>query len=139
MPDWIRETPAKWDSDKQRVLGGLSPTLFGLGAPASGDALADEWWRVEEDGRVVGYGRLDDTWGDAEVLVLVDPQWRGTGLGAFILERLEHEAASRQLNYVYNVVPRGHPEPEAVTGWLAGRGFAPNDVGELRKQVGALH
>ena len=94
------------------MLGGLSPTLFGLGVPAPGDALADEWWRVEEDGRVVGYGRLDDTWGDAEVLVLVDPQWRGTGLGAFILERLEHEAASRRLTTSATSCRAATPSPK---------------------------
>ncbi|HXV94399.1 MAG TPA: hypothetical protein VD813_13925, partial [Pseudonocardia sp.] len=63
MFDWIPETPARWDADKQRVLGDLPPALFGLGRPSVGDPLADEWWRVEEDGAVVGYGRLDDTWG----------------------------------------------------------------------------
>ena len=136
MPDWIRETPARWDADKLRVLGDLPPKLFGFGSPVDGDALGDEWWRVEDGGRVVGYGRLDDTWGDAEILVLVGPEQRQSGIGAFILDRLEHEAASRHLNYIYNVVPDGHPDPEAVTGFLAGRGFTANDVGELRKRVG---
>jgi GNAT superfamily N-acetyltransferase len=132
---WVRETPAHWDADKQRVLGGLAPALFGFGSPADGDPLADEWWRVENGGRVLGYGRLDDTWGDAEILVLVDPEQRRAGLGAFILEHLEREASSRHLHYIYNVVPAGHPDPETVTAWLAGRGFAPNDVGELRKKI----
>jgi GNAT superfamily N-acetyltransferase len=134
---WVRDTPAHWDADKQRVLGDLPPELFGFGSPAHGDVLGDEWWRVEDGDRVVGYGRLDDTWGDAEILVLVDPQRRGSGVGAFILERLEHEAAARHLNYIYNVVPDRHPDPEPVTGWLSAHGFVPNDVGELRKQVPA--
>ena len=69
--EWVRETPARWDASKADVLGELSPELFGLGRPADGDALADEWWRVEQDGEVLGYGRLDETWGDAEVLMLV--------------------------------------------------------------------
>ncbi|MHA6796384.1 GNAT family N-acetyltransferase [Pseudonocardia bannensis] len=132
---WIRETPATWDADKTRVLGGLAPGLFGFGSPSEGDALGDEWWRVEEDGRVVGYGRLDDSWGDAEILVLVDPERRSSGIGSFILGHLEREAGERHLNYIYNVVPRGHPDPESVTSWLAARGFTPNDVGELRKRV----
>lgn len=59
---WVRETPAHWDADKERVLGGLAPELFGFGTPREGDALGDEWWRVEDGDRVVGYGRLDDTW-----------------------------------------------------------------------------
>ena len=57
---------------------------------------------------VFGYGRLDDTWGDAEILVLVEPERRGSGVGAFILDHLEQEAAERHLNYIYNVVPHGH-------------------------------
>ncbi|NMH99639.1 GNAT family N-acetyltransferase [Pseudonocardia acidicola] len=132
---WIRETPARWDADKTRVLGGLDPALFGFGSPTDGDALGDEWWRVEDGGRVLGYGRLDDTWGDAEILVLVEPERRGSGVGAFILDHLEQEAAERHLNYIYNVVPHGHPDPEPVTTWLTAHGFAPNDVGELRKRV----
>ena len=133
--EWIRETPARWDPDKERVLGGLGPELFGLGAPTDGDALADEWWRAEAGGRVVGYGRLDDTWGDAEILVLVAPEDRRTGVGRFILERLEREAATRGLAYIYNVVPAGHPDPESVTDWLAAHGFSPTSAGELRKKV----
>jgi GNAT superfamily N-acetyltransferase len=132
---WVRETPAHWDADKERVLRGLAPALFGFGTPGEGDSLGDEWWRVEDGDRVVGYGRLDDTWGDAEILVLVDPERRRSGVGAFILERLEQEASARHLNYIYNVVPTAHPDPETVTGWLAGRGFTPNAVGELRKKV----
>jgi N-acetylglutamate synthase-like GNAT family acetyltransferase len=135
VPDWIRETPAHWDDAKARVLGDLAPALFGFGSPTSGDSLADEWWRAEQDGAVLGYGRLDDTWGDAEILVLVDPGRRRSGVGAFILDRLEHEASSRHLNYIYNVVPDRHPDPETVTDWLVAQGFTPNDVGELRKKV----
>ena len=133
--DWVRETPARWDATKAAVLGELAPELFGLGTPAEGDALADEWWRVEQDGEVLGYGRLDETWGDAEILLLVAEKRRAGGVGGFILEQLEREAAARHVNYVYNVVPQQHPDPESVTGWLAARGFAANDVGELRKQV----
>jgi GNAT superfamily N-acetyltransferase len=134
-PEWIRETPARWDADKQRVLGGLAPALFGLGTPAHGDGLADEWWRAEAEGRVLGYGRLDDTWGDAEILVLVAPAERRSGVGTAILEHLEREAAARGLAYIYNVVPAGHPDPESVTGWLIAHGFSPTGVGELRKKV----
>ena len=133
--EWVRETPARWDEAKAAVLGELSPELFGLGRPAAGDPLADEWWRVEQDGEVLGYGRLDDTWGDAEVLLLVTPDRRASGIGSFILTHLEREATARHVNYIYNVVPQRHPDPETVMGWLAARGFQPNDVGELRKQV----
>ena len=90
---WVREAPACWDEDKAQVLDGLAPALFGLGTPAPGDPLGDEWWRVEDPaGRVLAYGRLDDTWGDAEILVLVAPPYRRTGVGGFVLGRLEAEA-----------------------------------------------
>lgn len=136
--EWIRETPASWDEHKAAVLDGLEPALFGLGTPAPGDALGDEWWRVQDgSGTVLGYGRLDDTWGDAEILVLVAPGHRRTGVGGFVLSHLEQEAGRRRLNYIYNVVPRHHPSPEPVTEWLRAQGFVPNDVGELRKQVPA--
>ncbi|MEQ3554245.1 GNAT family N-acetyltransferase [Pseudonocardia nematodicida] len=136
--EWIPETPASWDDGKATVLSGLDPALFGLGSPGDGDPLGDEWWRVEDGaGRTVGYGRLDGSWGDAEILVLVHPDVRRSGVGSFVLSHLEAEAGRRRLNYVYNVVPHGHPDPEQVTGWLTAHGFAPNDVGELRKQIPA--
>jgi N-acetylglutamate synthase-like GNAT family acetyltransferase len=136
--EWVRETPATWDEDKAGVLGGLDPALFGLGDPQDGDSLGDEWWRVEDSsGEVVGYGRLDDTWGDAEILVLVAPDHRLIGVGGFVVSQLEAEASRRGLNYIYNVVPDGHPDPEQVSGWLAAHGFERNDVGELRKKVAA--
>lgn len=135
MTEWIRETPSRWDAGKRAVLGDLRPALFGFGDPDDGDALGDEWWRAEDGGDVVGYGRLDDTWGDAEILVLVSPGRRGSGVGSFILDRLEHEASTRHLNYIYNVVPVGHPTAETVTAWLQARGFAPTEAGELRKRL----
>lgn len=140
--EWIPETPATWDTRKAGVLGVLDPALFGLGRPESGDALGDEWWRVEDgDGRTVAYGRLDESWGDAEILVLVHPEARRTGVGSFVLSRLEDEAGRRGLSYIYNVVPHAHPDPEQVTDWLATHGFVGNDVGELRKRVpaGVVH
>ena len=133
--DWVRETPARWDKTKADVLGELSPELFGLGRPTEGDALADEWWRVEDDGEVLGYGRLDDTWGDAEILMLVAPERRASGIGSFILSRLEAEAAARDVNYIYNVVPQRHPDPESVTDFLTAHGFEPTEIGELRKRI----
>ncbi|PVZ05836.1 GNAT family N-acetyltransferase [Actinomycetospora cinnamomea] len=133
---WIAEHEPRWDQDKAAALGDLPPTLFGLGHPEVGRPLGDTWWRVEDDdGRAVGYGRLDDTWGDAEILIIAAPAVRGTGVGRFVLEHLEREAAARQLNYVYNVVPTRHPDGDGVRTWLAAHGFAATEVGELRKRV----
>jgi GNAT superfamily N-acetyltransferase len=133
---WIAEHEPRWDTDKAAAFGELPTTLFGLGRPEEGRPLGDAWWRVEDDaGAALGYGRLDDTWGDAEILIVTAPGARGSGVGAFVLENLEREAASRQLNYVYNVVPTRHPDGEGVRAWLTARGFAATDVGELRKRV----
>ena len=128
--EWVRETPARWDEAKAAVLGELSPELFGLGRPAAGDPLADEWWRVEQDGEVLGYGRLDDTWGDAEVLLLVTPDRRASGIGSFILTHLEREATARHVNYIYNVVPQRHPDvrPERHTAAPTAASVLPRTV-----------
>jgi GNAT superfamily N-acetyltransferase len=82
----------------------------------------------------VGYGWLDSEWGDAEVTFLVAPGHRGAGIGAFILDRLEAEAAARGLNYIYNVVPPASPDPGWVTAWLTGHGFVAGG-GDLRRRV----
>ncbi|MFC5138101.1 GNAT family N-acetyltransferase [Actinomycetospora rhizophila] len=133
---WIAEQDPRWDQDKAAALGDLPPTLFGLGHPEVGRPLGDAWWRVEDGGgSPIGYGRLDDTWGDAEILIIAAPAARGSGVGVFVLENLEREAAARQLNYVYNVVPTRHPYGESVRSWLTSRGFTATEVGELRKKV----
>ena len=102
---------------------------------AAGDLAPGEWFRVEDGGTVVGYGWMDCTWGDAEILLAVDPAARGRGVGTFILDRLEEEAASRGLNYLYNSVRPGHPERESVTRWLTARRFAPAGDGLLKRRV----
>jgi len=56
---------------------------------------------------------------------MVAPGRRGRGVGAFILERLEDEAAARGLNYIYNVVPATHPHGAWIRNWLATHGFPP--------------
>jgi GNAT superfamily N-acetyltransferase len=97
--------------------------------------VADEWWQVTgDDGQVAGYGWLDSEWGDAQITFWVNPARRDAGVGEFILDRLEDEAAARGLNYIYNVVPASHPDPDWITGWLTRRGFVPG-TGDLRRQV----
>lgn len=132
---WVRETPARWDGAKAAVFGELDPGLFGIERADLDAPLGDEWWRVEDGTGVLGYGRLDESWGDAEILIVVGADGHGRGVGAFILDRLQHEAATRHLNYVYNVVPAGHPERGRVAAWLRRRGFTENTDGELRKRV----
>ena len=99
----------------------------GLDPPAPGAAIADEWWQVTgDDGKVAGYGWLDSEWGDAQITFWVDPARRGEGIGDFIVDHLEAEAAARGLNYIYNVVPASHPDPGLDDGvadppWLRPR------------------
>jgi GNAT superfamily N-acetyltransferase len=93
------------------------------------------WRRVTDDDRiVVGYGWLDSEWGDARIALLVDRARRGAGIGNFILDRLEDEAAERGLNYIYNVVPDTHPDAARMRRWLTERGFT-HGTGDLRRHV----
>ena len=76
-------------------------------------------------------------WGDAQITFLGRARPAGApGIGGFILDRLEDEAAARGLNYIYNVVPASHPDPDRITGWLTRRGFVAG-TGDLRRQVSA--
>jgi GNAT superfamily N-acetyltransferase len=120
---WTKEDTPHWDADKQRLFGPDELAAVGFHEPAPGAAIADEWWRVTDDhGIVVGYGWLDSEWGDAQISFLVDRARRGAGIGNFILDRLEDEAAERGLNYIYNVVRRpGHPPRLSPDDALADR------------------
>jgi N-acetylglutamate synthase-like GNAT family acetyltransferase len=133
---WTKEDAPRWDADKQRLFGADELAAVGFDEPATGAALADEWWQVtDDDGSVLGYGWLDSEWGDAEITFVVGSGNRGRGVGAFILDRLEAEAAERGLNYIYNVVPDSHPNRAWMTHWLTLHGFFPSASGELRRQV----
>jgi N-acetylglutamate synthase-like GNAT family acetyltransferase len=132
---WVRDDDPRWDADRERVLGTVGPDVFpGLGRDP-GQRLPGDWWRVEDGDRVVGYGWLDDVWGDAEILLAIEQPARGTGAGSFALARLEDEARARGLNYVLNVVRDTHPERAAVTDWFLAHGFTGTEDGALRKQV----
>jgi GNAT superfamily N-acetyltransferase len=132
---WIREDAPCWDADKQRLFGEAELAATALNPPAPGAVVADEWWHVADAaGVIVGYGWLDSEWGDAEVTFVVAPDRRGEGIGEFIIDHLEAEAAARGLNYIYNVVPATSPNPEWVTAWLVGQGFVVGD-GDLRRRV----
>ncbi|WP_157936933.1 GNAT family N-acetyltransferase [Geodermatophilus chilensis] len=133
---WVHEHDARWDADRERLFATVPDGVFPTASRRPGERLSSDWWRVEQDGRVVGYGWLDDVWGDAEILLAVDGGARGRGVGSFALARLEEEAAARGLNYVLNVVRDTHPERDAVTAWFRRHGFTATDDGRLRKQVG---
>ncbi|NIM00083.1 MAG: hypothetical protein GTN89_03960, partial [Acidobacteria bacterium] len=78
---WIAENPPHWDENKQRVIGGAPEGIFDLGDHEPGALIPGEWWRVEDDGGVAGYGWMDCTWGDAEILLAVAPGRQGGGVG----------------------------------------------------------
>lgn len=132
---WVHEPDPRWDADRERVFSTVPPGVFRAVVRPAGERLPGDWWRVLDGDRVVGYGWLDDVWGDAEILLAVEEGARGTGAGRFMLERLEDEAAARGLNYVMNVVHDTHPERDAVTAWFLAHGFAGTEDGQLRKRV----
>ena len=139
---WTHEDSPTWDADKQRVIGSAPEGALDLSC-ADGDALPGDWWSAcTSDGAVVGYGWLDATWGgDAEILLAVDAASQQQGVGSFVIDRLEHEAASRGLNYVYNTVRVSHPGRDDLHDWLAVRGYRGSTGGQgdttLRKRVGS--
>lgn len=134
--DWIHEATPSWDAGKDRIIGGAPEGIFRLDNYKAQGIIPGEWWRVERDGRVVGYGWMDANFGDAEILLAVDPAAQGVGVGAFILEQLAQEAARHGLNYMYNVVSSRHPRRDAVTRWLIEQGFErSHDDESLRRRV----
>lgn len=134
---WVRDEDPVWDNDKRRIIGGAPDGAFVLPF-REGDELPGEWWSAREggaDGAVVGYGRLDISWGgDAEILLAVDRSAQQRGIGSFVLASLEAEAERRGINYVYNVI-RDHAQREYVHDWLVVRGFRGAIDGDLRKRV----
>src|SRR6516165_6621996 len=132
---WTKEDSPRWDADKQRLFGPAELAAVGLPAPAPGEPVADEWWRVTDGVEVAGYGWLDSEWSDARITFFVAPGQRGRGVGDFILEHLEAEAAARGLNYIYNIVPETHPDGPRLTNWLSSHGFREASRGQLRRRV----
>lgn len=133
--DWSHENPARWDADKARVLADAPGVLDG--DYADGQLVPGEWWRVSRDGVVIGYGWMDVTWGYAPILLVVAASERDSGVGGWIVDRLQEEARSRGLAYIFNVVPASVPDPEAVASWLLAHGFesSQSDGRMLRRKV----
>ena len=134
--NWSQEAHPVWDEDKRRIIGGAPSGALDIGYPP-GAELPGDWFAASEGDRVLGYGWMDSTWGgDTEILLAVDPAEQGRGVGSFILERLEREAAARGFNYVYNTVRPGHPHRDTVHDWLLVRGYRGNEQdASLRKRV----
>lgn len=134
---WIQESLPTWDAAKARIVGGAGVNVFepSLVDRSEGTLLPSDWWRVVVDGKTVGYGWMDVTWGDAEMGLAVDPEFQRRGIGTFILDRLEVEAAVRGINYLYNVVRSSHPQLDDVTGWLKSRRFTASEDGKLLRTV----
>ena len=132
--EWIQESPPHWDAEKQRII----PDVLSI-TKKDGEIVEGAWWRVEEEGQVVGYGWMESTFGDAEILLAVDESSRGHGVGTFILDQLEKEAHKQGLNYLYNVVPKKHPDKDKVSQWLQKRKFVPSgeDGETLKRSVAA--
>jgi GNAT superfamily N-acetyltransferase len=128
---WIRELPAHMDENKQAILRSAGEGVFHLARMPKLALLPGDWWRVTEGPKVLGYGWMDTSWGDAEILLAVDPAAQKKGVGKFILDRLEAEAIERGLNRLYNVIPARHPEPEKLRAWLMKHGFVASGEGAL--------
>ncbi len=132
---WTRENPPHWDEHKAEIVGGAPRGIFDLPHYKQGDVLPGEWWRVEDDSGVVGYGWMDTVWGDAEILLAVTPDRQKQGVGSFILDHLEEEARARGLNHLYNSVRPSHPERARITRWLESRHFKPSGDGVVLRRV----
>lgn len=135
---WIPEPSPTWDADKNRIVGEAPAGVFDdtyttleVGDPAPGD-----WWRVEADGAVAGYGWMDVVWGDAEILVATAPEARGKGVGSFALAQLGKEAAGRGIGYVCNIVRPTHPAADDLRRLLHRNGFQDAEDGRLKKRSG---
>lgn len=132
---WTREEAPVWDADKARIIGGAPEGAF-TASFSDGEGLPGEWWSARDGDGVVGYGRLDLTWGgDAEILLAVSPDRQESGVGSFILDRLDEEAERRGVNYIHNRI-REHSRRDLVHDWLVVRGFRGPVDGDLRRRVG---
>ena len=81
---WIRELPAHMDESKLAVLRAAGEGVFHAARSPRLALLPGDWWRVTDGKKILGYGWMDTSWGDAEILlgsipmedmdVLIDPR-----------------------------------------------------------------
>lgn len=136
MPNWRPEPqPVPYDDVKKAFFSSLQPGVVRVN-PA-GSYLPGTWWKLEESGATLGYGWMDVTWGDAQILLAVAPDARRGGHGKTILQKLEHEAHEAGLAYMFNTIPSDHPDPDGVRAFLTENGFEASglDSNMLRKRV----
>jgi N-acetylglutamate synthase-like GNAT family acetyltransferase len=135
---WTRESNPHWDEAKAAIVGDAPEGIFDTRYRdlKSGESAPGEWWKVEADGDVVGFGWMDVVWGDAEILVATAANARGKGVGAFIMENLSREAKAKGLAYVYNVVRPNHPDKDKMGPWLSKLGFSEQADGRWTKAAG---
>lgn len=133
---WEREARPVWDAEKASIAASAPDGALALDF-AAGAELPGDWFVAKDGDAVVGFGILDTTWGgDAEITLVVDGARQGQGVGSFVMDRLEQEARSRGINYVYNTVRDAHPNRDEVHDWLVVRGYWGNERdASLRKRV----
>ena len=135
---WVKDDDPRWDADRERVFATVPDGVFRPSCPAAAASGCPATGGGSEAGRrVVGYGWLDDVWGDAEILLAVEDGARGTGAGAFALARLEDGGGRARTELRGQRGPRHPSRPRRshrAGSWR--RGFAGTDDGRLRKQVG---
>lgn len=127
---WTHETTPRWDAAKLRIVGGAEPGIFTTQDLAIGALVPGEWWAVRQGDAIVGFGWMDVVWGEGEILLAVDADARGAGVGAFIVTKLAAEAAARGLRVVHNKVRATHPARDQVTAWLKKHEFELDVDGE---------
>ncbi len=131
---WVAEPTPLWNADKRRVVGAWPRSFPSLCQADEGAVLPGRWWRAEREGeQVVGYAWMDVTWGDAEVWMAVDPAVEGEGVGSFLLRHLVEESRRAGLRYLFNAIPKDHPEPARLRAWLEKRGFGLSGDGLLKR------
>ncbi len=127
MSTWHAEArPTRLDDAKCSFFDAVPDGTVDL--RTAGDFLPGDWWHLEVDGQVVGYGWMDVTWGDAQILLAVHPDHQRKGYGGVILDHLEAEAKKQGLRYLFNTIPVNHPDPTGARVFLTRHGFASSNL-----------